>query len=81
MLEAVKYVEEVICEDSWEQKRDDIKHHGIDVLVMGDDWTGKFDDLKDCCEVIYVPRTDGISTSMVKAKLVVTGESNLEVTE
>lgn len=81
VLEAVKYVDEVIREDSWEQKRDDISHHDIDVLVMGDDWAGRFDDLRDCCEVTYIPRTDGISTSMVKAKLFVTGESNLEVTE
>lgn len=81
VLEAIRYVDQVISEDNWQQKRKDIVKHGIDVLVMGDDWTGKFDDLRDICDVVYIPRTGGISTSMVKAKLQVTKESNLEVSE
>lgn len=81
VLEAIRYVDQVISEDNWQQKRKDIVKHGIDVLVMGDDWTGKFDDLRDICDVVYIPRTGGISTSMVKARLQVTSESNLEVSE
>jgi len=81
VLKAVRYVDEVICENSWEQKREDIIKHGVDVLVMGDDWIGKFDHFGDICDVVYIPRTSGISTSIVKAKLQVTKESNLEVSE
>lgn len=69
ILEAVRYVDEVIPEHSWEQKIDDVKNHNIDVFVMGDDWKGKFDFLKDYCEVIYLPRTVGISTSKIKNDL------------
>lgn len=77
VLEAVRYVDLVIPEDNWEQKGDDIRHHGIDALVMGDDWEGKFDDLGEFCEVVYLPRTAGISTSMVKARLSLGGNSEI----
>jgi glycerol-3-phosphate cytidylyltransferase len=66
ILEAIKYVDEIIAEDSWEQKRSDIKKHNINVFVMGNDWKGQFDDLKDICEVVYLPRTKGISSSKIK---------------
>jgi glycerol-3-phosphate cytidylyltransferase len=69
VLEAIRYVDEVIPEERWEQKIDDVKHHKIDVFVMGDDWNGKFDFLKPHCEVIYLPRTHGISTSQIKLEL------------
>lgn len=69
ILEAIRYVDEVIPEHTWEQKIKDIEKHDIDVFVMGDDWKGKFDFLKDQCEVIYLPRTVGISTTKVKADL------------
>lgn len=69
MLEAIRYVDLVIPEYTWEQKRDDILKYQADVLVMGDDWEGKFDDLKDICEVVYLPRTEGISTSKIKHDL------------
>ena len=69
VLEAIKYVDEVIPESSWNQKQTDVKKHDIDIFVMGDDWKGQFDFLKDQCEVIYLPRTDGISTSKIKADL------------
>jgi len=69
VLEAVRYVDLVIPELTWEQKIDDVKKHNIDVFVMGDDWTGKFDFLKPYCEVIYLPRTEGISTTQVKIDL------------
>src|SRR5690625_6249424 len=69
ILEAIRYVDEVIPEDSWEQKKTDIKDYDIDVFVMGDDWEGEFDFLKDQCEVVYLPRTEGISTTQIKKDL------------
>lgn len=69
ILEAVKYVDEVIAEDSWEQKAADIKKYDIDLLVMGDNWSGVFDDLKSACDVTYIPRTQGISSTQIKADL------------
>ena len=69
ILEAIKYVDEVIPEYTWEQKIDDVVNHKIDTFVMGDDWTGKFDFLKDYCEVVYLPRTEGISTTKIKSDL------------
>lgn len=69
ILEAVKYVDEVIPERTWEQKIPDVVNNNVDVFVMGDDWTGKFDFLKDYCEVVYLPRTEGISTTKIKNDL------------
>ena len=69
MLEAIRYVDLVIPEDNWEQKIEDIKNLKVDVFVMGDDWKGKFDHLKDFCEVVYLPRTEGISTTKIKNDL------------
>lgn len=69
LLEAVRYVDLVIPESSWEQKMDDVKKHQIDCFVMGDDWEGKFDFLKKCCEVVYLPRTPEISTTRIKGDL------------
>ena len=68
-MEAIKYVDEVIPETDWEQKKTDVEKYGIDTFVMGDDWKGQFDFLKDQCEVIYLPRTEGISTSQIKDDL------------
>ena len=69
MLEALRCVDLVIPETCWEQKRGDVKTYGASVFVMGDDWEGKFDDLSDLCEVVYLPRTPEISTSGIKEKL------------
>ncbi|MEK5104450.1 glycerol-3-phosphate cytidylyltransferase [Cytobacillus sp. FSL M8-0252] len=69
ILESIRYVDEVIAEDNWEQKVNDVKKHDIDVFVMGDDWEGEFDFLNDQCEVVYLPRTVGISTSKIKKDL------------
>src|SRR5699024_7820847 len=69
ILEAIQYVDEVIPEHQWEQKIDDVQKHHIDIFVMGDDWKGKFDFLTDYCEVIYLPRTVGISTTQIKRDL------------
>ena len=69
ILEAIKYVDEVLPEYNWEQKIDDVVNNQVDVFVMGDDWKGKFDFLKDYCEVVYLPRTEGISTTQIEAEL------------
>lgn len=69
MLEAIRYVDLVIPENTWEQKRTDIEKYHVDTFVMGDDWEGKFDDLKDLCDVVYLPRTPEISTTKIKGDL------------
>lgn len=69
ILESIRYVDKVIPENNWEQKKEDIIREGVDVFVMGDDWKGKFDELSDVCEVVYLPRTIGISTSKIKTDL------------
>ena len=69
ILEAIRYVDEVLPEYTWEQKIDDVVNNNVDVFVMGDDWTGKFDFLKEYCEVAYLPRTEGISTTKIKQDL------------
>ena len=69
ILEAIEFVDEVIVEEDWDQKISDVQEHQIDVFVMGDDWKGKFDHLKEYCEVVYLPRTDGISTTKIKKDL------------
>lgn len=69
ILESIKYVDEVIPEENWKQKIEDVKKHNIDIFVMGDDWKGEFDFLKKYCEVIYLERTKNISTSLSKEKL------------
>ena len=69
ILEAIRYVDEVIPETCWEQKVSDVVDNKIDVFVMGDDWKGQFDFLKEYCEVVYLPRTDGISTTKIKSDL------------
>ena len=74
ILEAIRYVDEVIPEHTWEQKVQDVIDHDIDVFVMGDDWEGKFDFLKEYCEVVYLPRTVGISTTQIKNDLLAVSE-------
>lgn len=69
ILEACRYVDLVIPENNWEQKINDIKEYKIDYFVMGDDWKGKFDFLKDYCEVVYLPRTPDVSSTKTKAYL------------
>ena len=69
MLEAIRYVDLVIPEENWEQKREDVLMYHIDTFVMGNDWEGKFDFLSDLCEVVYLPRTPEISTSKIKTDL------------
>ena len=69
ILEAVRYVDLVIPENNWEQKRDDVIKYQADVFVMGDDWKGKFDFLKDLCEVVYLERTPDVSSTNTKEYL------------
>lgn len=70
LLDAVKYVDLVIPEKTWEQKVSDIQKYNIDVFVIGDDWKGKFDYLEDFgIEVVYLPRTKEISTTKIKKDL------------
>jgi glycerol-3-phosphate cytidylyltransferase len=65
LLSSMRFVDEVFKEESLEQKREYILKYNADVLVMGDDWAGKFDEFKDVCEVIYLPRTPSISTTEI----------------
>lgn len=71
MLEAIRYVDLVIPEENWEQKINDVEEYKVDVVVMGGDWAGsdKFEYLKDYCEVVYLDRTEGISTTKIKKDL------------
>lgn len=69
MLEAIRYVDLVIPEASWDQKPLDMQKYFVDVFVMGDDWQGEFDYLQKYCEVVYLPRTEGISTTKIKEDL------------
>ena len=73
LVEAVRYVDLVIPEENWDQKISDVKEYHVDTFVMGDDWKGKFDFLKDYCEVVYLPRTEGISTTKIKPDLGLNG--------
>jgi glycerol-3-phosphate dehydrogenase (NAD(P)+) len=68
-LESLEYVDLVIPENNWGQKVEDIKNNNVDLFVMGNDWENKFDDLKEYCEVIYLERTKGISTTKLKSIL------------
>ena len=69
LLESLRYVDLVIPEQTWEQKRNDILLYQVDTFVMGADWAGKFDDLSDICDVIYLPRTPEIRSSKIKNDL------------
>ncbi|PTK30542.1 glycerol-3-phosphate cytidylyltransferase [Staphylococcus hominis] len=69
MLESIRYVDLVIPEDEWGQKETDVDRYDVDIFVMGHDWEGKFDFLKDKCEVVYLKRTEGISTTKIKQEL------------
>jgi len=71
MLEAMRYVDLVIPEENWEQKINDVREYHVDTVVMGSDWAGsdKFEYLNDYCNVVYLDRTEGISTSKIKKDL------------
>ncbi len=69
LVESIRYVDLVIPENNWEQKIKDIKEFKADTFIMGDDWEGKFDYLKEYCEVVYLSRTPEISTTKIKQEL------------
>ncbi|MDY6049913.1 MAG: glycerol-3-phosphate cytidylyltransferase [Corynebacterium sp.] len=70
LLESIRYVDLVIPEENWEQKRSDIELYHVDTFVMGDDWKGKFDEqIADLCEVVILPRTPEVSTTQIKKDL------------
>jgi len=69
VIEAIQYVDLVVPEITWDQKITDIEKYSADVFVMGDDWRGHFDFLKPVCEVVYLPRTTGISSTEIRADL------------
>ena len=70
LVSALKCVTEVLPERTWEQKAEDIKRLNVDILAMGDDWEGKFDEFGNLCRVIYLPRTEGISTTFIRETIV-----------
>lgn len=76
MLEAIRYVDLVIPEENWEQKLEDIQKYYVDVVVMGSDWadSDKFDYLKDHCDLVFLDRTEGVSTTQIKQALSRTDE-------
>ena len=77
IVSSIKGVDLVIPETSWDQKVSDIKEYGVDIFAIGDDWAGKFDELKELCEVVYLTRTDGISSTEIKQMLRVLDPSHI----
>ncbi len=77
LVQSLKVVDLVIPEMDWAQKRSDIIEHQADIFAIGNDWSGKFDDLRDIVQVIYLPRTDGISTTEIKDIISKTNEDKL----
>ncbi|TQS70024.1 glycerol-3-phosphate cytidylyltransferase [Rhodobacteraceae bacterium] len=65
-LEALRYVDLVIPEHTWEQKREDALLYHVDIFTMGDDWQGEFDFMSEVCHVHYLPRTEGVSSTMIR---------------
>ena len=73
IIQSLRYVYRAFPEREWSQKIDDVIKNGIDIFVMGDDWKGYFDaDLKEHCDVVYLSRTEGISSSRIRKELSVT---------
>jgi len=68
IISMIKGVDEVFLEESLELKDSYLREYGADILVMGDDWLGKFDHLQTICQVVYLPRTPSISTSAIIEK-------------
>ena len=77
ILEACRYVDLVIPENNWEQKITDVQKYQVDIFVMGDDWKGKFDFLKNYCDVVYLPRTPDVCSTKTKEYLTVRGKDEI----
>ena len=69
ILESLRWVDLVIPENTWDQKESDIRKHSVKTFVMGNDWEGKFDGLQNLCEVVYLPRTPRVSSSLFKQRI------------
>ena len=69
IVRAIKYVDKVIPEENWEQKVKDVQKYNVDGFVLGDDCRGRFDFLTEHCEVVYLPRTEGISSTQLKEEM------------
>lgn len=78
IVQSLKCVDLAIPEHGWEQKAADIRAHDVSVFGMGADWTGRFDDLKAYCEVVYLPRTEGISSTSLKGLLRVLDKTHVD---
>lgn len=76
VLEAIRYVDQVIPESAWEQKIEDVRKYGIAMFVIGDDWKGHFDFLREVCEVRYLSRTEDISSTSIKQTLLASRRGN-----
>lgn len=79
VVESCRYVDQVIAEHNWQQKAEDIEKYQVDVFVMGDDWHGKFDELKQHCDVVYLPRTRDISSTAIKQAMAVIAQVEREL--
>ena len=78
LLESVRYVDQIIPEETWEQKISDMVKYGVSIFAIGDDWIGRFDFLKAAgVEVVYLPRTPGISSAKIKSDILNISEYNL----
>lgn len=66
IVSACRFVDGVFAEEHWDQKLSDITRLSADIFAMGDDWTGRFDDLSRYCSVVYLPRTQGVSTTQIR---------------
>jgi glycerol-3-phosphate cytidylyltransferase len=77
IVSSIKGVDLVIPETSWDQKVSDIREYDVDIFAIGDDWAGKFDELKELCDVVYLSRTDGISSTEIKQMLRVLDPSHI----
>ncbi len=66
IVQSIKCVDLAFAETSWDQKPDDIRRYDVDIFGIGDDWKGRFDELETLCQVVYLPRTQGISSSDIK---------------
>ena len=78
ILESCRYVDKVIPESDWAQKKLDVVKYNVDIFGMGSDWAGKYDELKDLCEVVYLDRTEDISTTDIKQSLSILDTKHLE---
>jgi len=78
IVQSMEFVDLAIAEDNWDQKKNDIEKYKVDTFGIGDDWKGKFDELKQYCEVVYLPRTNGISSTALKKNLQALDRSHIE---